>query len=177
LEALGLSYIHTKVPGLCRDTIPDVWVCGLAFDFLPGLTLFLYLTLTYTYVYVYLHSTLFSKRHNDMAFLRRAREWDLDIDHYLNRIVPPSPLRHFPTPVSRFLGYRKEQKPDVGNVLGAWWSFVGAFCGLAVVAAVFNNTESIRGHSPPALIASFVCLLRSSCPLVLNGAFGWGWDA
>jgi CBS-domain-containing membrane protein len=84
-----------------------------------------------------------------------ARDWDLDIDRYLNRIVPPSPLHRLPAPVSRFLGYRKETRQDVGNVLGACWSFLGAFCGLAVVAAVFNNTSSIQWHHPPAMIASF----------------------
>ncbi|KAF2824013.1 hypothetical protein CC86DRAFT_328121 [Ophiobolus disseminans] len=90
-----------------------------------------------------------------MSVFSKAREWDLDIDRYLNRVLPPSPLHKFPTPVSRFLGYRREQRQDVGNVLGAFWSLVGAFCGLAVVAAVFNNTASIHLHHPPALIASF----------------------
>ncbi|XP_014553738.1 hypothetical protein COCVIDRAFT_106836 [Bipolaris victoriae FI3] len=87
--------------------------------------------------------------------LSRAREWDFDIDRYLNRVVVPSPLHRLPAPVSRFLGYRKETRQDVGNVLGAFWSLVGAFCGLAVVAGVFNNTGSIQWHHPPALIASF----------------------
>jgi hypothetical protein len=91
-----------------------------------------------------------------MSVLQRAREWDLDIDRYLNRVVPPSPIHKFPRPVARFLGYRKEKRQDVGNVLGACWSFVGAVCGLAVVAAVFNNTTSIQRHAPPAMIASFV---------------------
>jgi hypothetical protein len=91
-----------------------------------------------------------------MNVLSRAREWDLDIDRYLNRFIPPSPLHKLPTPVSRFLGYRKETRQDVGNVLGAFWSLFGAFSGLAVIAAVFGNTESIQWHQPPALIASFV---------------------
>lgn len=92
----------------------------------------------------------------NMGFLRRVERWNIDIDQYVNRIVPPSPLHRLPEAVSRFLGYRKKQKEDVGNVLGAFWSLVGAFCGLAVIAAVFNNTESVQRHYPPALIASFV---------------------
>lgn len=96
-----------------------------------------------------------------MVFLGNVREWDVDIDRYLNRVIPASPLHNLPTPLSRFLGYRKEARQDVGNVCGAFWSFVGAFCGLAVVAAVFNNTESIQWHQPPALIASFVSQRRS----------------
>ncbi|KAF1957654.1 hypothetical protein CC80DRAFT_515770 [Byssothecium circinans] len=90
-----------------------------------------------------------------MPLLSRAERWDFEIDKYLNRIIPASPLHRLPAPVSRFLGYRKEDKPDVGNVLAAFYSFLGAFCGLAVVAAVFNNVESIRAKHPPALIASF----------------------
>ncbi|KAJ4991743.1 HPP family protein [Stagonosporopsis vannaccii] len=90
-----------------------------------------------------------------MSVFKRAESWHLDIDRYLNRFIPASPLHKLPTPVSRFLGYRKEQQQDVGNILGAFWSLIGAFCGLAVVAAVFNNTESIQQHTPPALIASF----------------------
>ncbi|KAH7386676.1 HPP family-domain-containing protein [Phaeosphaeria sp. MPI-PUGE-AT-0046c] len=85
----------------------------------------------------------------------KARKWDLDIDRYLNRIIPPSPLHKLPTSISRFLGYRKTQEQDVGNILGAFWSMLGAFCGLAVVVAVFNNMHSIELHHPPALIASF----------------------
>lgn len=91
-----------------------------------------------------------------MIVFKESESWHLDIDRYLNRVIPASPLHKLPTPVSRFLGYRKEQKQDVGNVLGAFWSLVGAFCGLAVVAAVFNNTASIQRHAPPAFIASFV---------------------
>ncbi|KAH3940577.1 hypothetical protein HBH53_213640 [Parastagonospora nodorum] len=90
-----------------------------------------------------------------MSVLSKAREWDLDLDRYLNRILPPSPLHRLPAPISRFLGYRKAQRQDVGNVLGASWSMLGAFCGLAVVAAVFNSMSSIQRHHPPALIASF----------------------
>lgn len=113
------------------------------------------------FYYLFRYSALFVDRFwwkvdPNMATLERAREWDLDVDGYLNRVIPPSPLHKLPTPVSRFLGYRKEKRQDVGNVLGAVWSFVGAFCGLAVVAGVFNNTASIQWHQPPALIASFV---------------------
>ncbi|KAF2657449.1 hypothetical protein K491DRAFT_703468 [Lophiostoma macrostomum CBS 122681] len=90
-----------------------------------------------------------------MGLLDDSEAWNLDIDKYINSYIPASPLHHLPTSVSRFLGYRKQQRQDVGNILGAFWSMLGAFCGLAVIAAVFNNTESIQVHTPPALIASF----------------------
>jgi hypothetical protein len=91
--------------------------------------------------------------------LERARKWNYDIDDYLNPVIPLSPLPRFPALLSRFLGYRKEPKPDVGNVLGAWWSLVGAFCGLALITAVFKNSPPIQARHPPAMIASFVCFL------------------
>lgn len=103
-----------------------------------------------------------------MSVLKKAESWHLDIDRYLNRVIPASPLHKLPTPVSRFLGYRREQKQDVGNILGAFWSLVGAFCGLAVVAAVFNNTASIQRHAPPAFIASFVSEQLSCCYISLT---------
>jgi hypothetical protein len=90
-----------------------------------------------------------------MSLLDRTYSWNVDVDYYLNRIIPPSPLARLPPQVSRYLGYRKEQKHDVGNVMGAWWSLLGAFCGLVVVAAIFNNTPSIQAQHPPAIIASF----------------------
>jgi hypothetical protein len=103
-----------------------------------------------------------------MSVFKKAESWHLDIDRYLNRVIPASPLHKLPTPVSRFLGYRKEQKQDVGNILGAFWSLVGAFCGLAVVAAVFNNTASIQRHAPPAFIASFVSRQVPCCHIPLT---------
>lgn len=87
--------------------------------------------------------------------ISRALDWNFDIDHYLNRIVPPSPLPLLPASVAQWFGYRREPKKDVGNILQAFWSCVGAFCGLAVVVAVFNNTSVIQAHHPPVLIASF----------------------
>jgi hypothetical protein len=107
----------------------------------------------------------------EMSVFRNADSWHLDIDRYLNRVIPASPLHKLPTPVSRFLGYRKEQKQDVGNILGAFWSFTGAFCGLAVIAAVFNNTESIQQHAPPAFIASFVSGRTDACIAYLTGLY------
>jgi len=82
-------------------------------------------------------------------------DWNFEVDDYINRFIPASPLHRLPTPISRFLGYRTQKKQDVGNILGAGWSLLGAFCGLAVIAAVFNNTSSIQARHPPALIASF----------------------
>jgi hypothetical protein len=92
-----------------------------------------------------------------LTFIRRAEEVHFDIDEYLNRIIPPSQLHRLPRPISRFLGFRKNPKPDVGNVLIAFWALIGAFGGLVLVAAIFKYSPVIREYNPPVVFASLVC--------------------
>jgi hypothetical protein len=80
---------------------------------------------------------------------------NLDIDRYLNRLVPSSKLHLLPKPVARFLGYRPAPAPPIGNVLVWWWAFIGAFSGLLVVEAVFH-TERFQAEGVPLVIASLV---------------------
>ena len=88
------------------------------------------------------------------------KSWDIDIDRWLNPFVPYNRLSKLPRLISRFLGYRNEPHHDIGNVLVAWWAFVGAFSGVAVIAAVLMIPE-IQKHGVPTAIASFV---RSVAP-------------
>ncbi|KAF2488585.1 hypothetical protein BU16DRAFT_473731 [Lophium mytilinum] len=82
------------------------------------------------------------------------RTRNFNIDRYLNRLVPPSPLHNMPYPIAHFLGYRKTPPKDVGNILGAIFAFIGAFVGLLAIAGLFNYT-SINNLNGPVLIASF----------------------
>jgi hypothetical protein len=82
---------------------------------------------------------------------------NVDIDHYINRIIPRNRLYFLPKPISWFLGYRSEAPPRIGSVLVAWWAFIGAFAGLLVVEAVFM-TDALKSDGAPIVIASFVCL-------------------
>jgi len=82
------------------------------------------------------------------------RSWGFDIDHYLNRIIPPSPLPNLPYPIAHWFGYRKIPPKDVGNIIAAFFAFVGAFAGLLTVAGLFDYT-GIRHLGGPVLIASF----------------------
>jgi len=88
------------------------------------------------------------------------RSWGFDIDHYLNRIIPPSPLPNLPYPIAHWFGYRKIPPKDVGNIIAAFFAFVGAFAGLLTVAGLFDYT-GIRHLGGPVLIASFVCIVFS----------------
>ena len=95
-----------------------------------------------------------------LTFVPRAEDIHFDIDDYLNKIIPPSPLHRLPRPISKFLGYRKDEKPDVGNVVVAFWALTGAFCGLVLVASVMRYSPLIQKYDPPVLFASLV-----RCPL------------
>ncbi|KAA8647668.1 hypothetical protein EYZ11_007374 [Aspergillus tanneri] len=81
--------------------------------------------------------------------------WHVDIDAYLNPFLPGPPWRWLPRPVSHFLGYRGRKPPKaLGNILIAFWSLVGVFCGVLVVAEVSMHVPSFRQNAP-IIVASF----------------------
>jgi hypothetical protein len=68
-----------------------------------------------------------------------------------------SRLSHLPRSISRWLGYRTPghappQSPYVVYV----WSFIGAFCGLATIQAIFERARYFVDRSVPPIIASYV---------------------
>ncbi|KAF3934272.1 hypothetical protein ABW19_dt0202349 [Dactylella cylindrospora] len=83
------------------------------------------------------------------------RESNFDIDDYINPWIPPSPLHHLPPFASRFLGYRAAPHKPIGNLLTAWWSFFGAFCGIAAFSAVVKYTGVFSNVDAPFVIGSF----------------------
>ena len=84
-----------------------------------------------------------------------ANNWHIDIDKHLNPYVPENRISRLPKPVSRFLGYRDSPRKEIGNLLVAVWSFLGAFIGVMVIEAVFM-IPAIHDRGVPILIASFV---------------------
>jgi len=83
-----------------------------------------------------------------------AKDIHFDVDDYLNYFVLPSQLHRLPKPIARFLGYRKEPPPQVGNVLVALWAMLGAFLGLLFVGAVFKFSPVLQSYHPPVVFAS-----------------------
>lgn len=81
----------------------------------------------------------------------------VDIDAFLNPYLPPPPWHHLPQPISRFFGYRKTLAPKpLGNLVIAFWSMIGVFCGVLVVAEVSEHIPSFQAHHAPIIVASFV---------------------
>ncbi|CAG8057664.1 unnamed protein product, partial [Penicillium nalgiovense] len=89
--------------------------------------------------------------HNTMR-LPSASDINLDIDQYTNRIIPSSQVHRLP--ISRFLGHRNSPAREIGDLVVCAWSFVGAFCGILLVAGVFQSSPLIQSHHPPLIIAS-----------------------
>lgn len=86
--------------------------------------------------------------------------FNFDVDHYLNRFVPPNRLDVLPPSIARFLGHRRQdQEKPVGNVLVWFWACLGAFCGILVVEAVYS-APLLRGNGAPVVIGSLVYFFR-----------------
>ena len=81
--------------------------------------------------------------------------WHLDVDRFTNPFTPRNPVYLLPRPLARFLGHRDQPRKEVGNVVVAVWALLGAFIGIAVIAASFKISE-IQKHAPPVIIVSFV---------------------
>ncbi|KAJ5752118.1 hypothetical protein N7520_009035 [Penicillium odoratum] len=87
--------------------------------------------------------------------LSRANTWHFDIDRYLDPLVPAPRWNAVPKPVAYFLGYRAERPKPLGNIVIAFWSLIGAFSGVALVASVSQHVPSFEARHVPAVIGSF----------------------
>ena len=92
--------------------------------------------------------------------LSQVNSWHFDIDRYLNPLIPAPRWHLVPQPVAHFLGYRKETPKPLGNIAIAFWSMLGAFCGVALVAAVSSHVPSFEARDAPAIVGSFVSSLH-----------------
>ena len=98
--------------------------------------------------------------------LKMSPSYHFDIDSYLNRFIPRSRLHLLPKPISHFLGYRSSnslEKGQVGSVLVWFWSFIGAICGILIVAAVFR-VPLLTKDGAPVIIGSLVRSPRHPLP-------------
>lgn len=90
---------------------------------------------------------------------------DFDIDRYVNPFVPRNRLDRLPTPVSRFLGYRKDTFREPPAVLQWFSAFVGAFVGILIIGAIFSFAPGVADKNPPVIVASLgaSAILNYSC--------------
>ncbi|KXN92838.1 hypothetical protein AN958_06415 [Leucoagaricus sp. SymC.cos] len=64
-------------------------------------------------------------------------------------------LAPLPSWVSRWLGYRSAPPPKRPDFIIYIWSFIGAFCGISVIQAVFEQAQYFVERKVPTLVASY----------------------
>lgn len=104
------------------------------------------------------HSKPFLPMGGFSKYVPAASNIHFDIDNYINRICLPSQTHKFPTPIARFLGWRKSPAKPIGNILVALYAFLGAFTGLIVVGATYRYSPLLKEDNIPVLFASLVRL-------------------
>lgn len=85
---------------------------------------------------------------------------DIDIMAAANR------LSRLPAWVSYWLGYRPphaNQNKPLPQYLVCIWSFIGGFCGLAVISATFGHSQYFVERQVPPIVASYVCCHQIFC--------------
>ena len=82
---------------------------------------------------------------------------DFDIDKYIVKILPQPWLQHIPRPISHWVGYRRESPKKRPDVVIWLWTWIGAFCGVAVIEAVFQRNLYFSDRGVPIIVGSFVC--------------------
>lgn len=95
--------------------------------------------------------------------LRDPWSWHVDIDRFINPIIPAPRWHNGPRPIAHMLGHRDKPAKLMGNVLIAFWSLIGAFCGVALVAEVSTHVPAFESRHAPTIIGSFVSRLSSDC--------------
>ena len=99
-----------------------------------------------------------SSRQVEPTVFARISSWHFDIDRYLNPIIPAPRWNVVPAPIAHFLGHRDEAPKPLGNIVRAFWSLIGAFCGVALVASVSKRVSSIDVRDAPVIVGSFVSI-------------------
>lgn len=76
----------------------------------------------------------------------------------------PSRLTHLPPALSRWLGYRASPLRPLPNYIVYFWSFIGAFGGIALVQAVFMQAQYFVRRGAPSVVSSYVRVFPLSLP-------------
>lgn len=72
-----------------------------------------------------------------------------------NHPPPHHRLASWPAWTSRWLGYRATPPPKQPEYIVWLWSFIGAFCGISIIQAVFINAPYFTSRLVPPIIASY----------------------
>ena len=65
-------------------------------------------------------------------------------------------LAYLPSWMGRWLGFRGKQMPPSPSWMVCVYGFIGAFCGLSTIIAIFAHTDYFTIRLVPPIVASFV---------------------
>lgn len=67
-------------------------------------------------------------------------------------------LARLPPWLTRWLGYRSSPPPTRSRYIIWLWSFIGAFCGISLIQAVFGHAQYFIRRGVPSIVASYVSM-------------------
>jgi len=70
-------------------------------------------------------------------------------------MAPPNRLARLPPWISHWLGYRSSPAKKQPVYIIYLWSFIGAFCGLSVLQAIFGHAHYFIDRHVPSIVASY----------------------
>ncbi|KAL5119718.1 hypothetical protein ACEQ8H_002324 [Pleosporales sp. CAS-2024a] len=76
--------------------------------------------------------------------------WDSRVERHIQ-----TGLAHLPTWLGRWLGHRGTSLPPSPSWMVCFYGFIGAFCGLSTIIAIFAHTEYFTIRMVPPIVASF----------------------
>lgn len=77
-------------------------------------------------------------------------------------------MAQLPSWVTRWLGMRSQPPPPQPTWISLLWAFVGAFCGLSVLQAIFAHDSYFTDRGVPQLVASYVWFSPNTPQPTLN---------
>jgi hypothetical protein len=88
------------------------------------------------------------------------KKWsgNFDVDDYLVPILPQPWLHRLPRHISHWLGYRSDTPTKRPDIIILIWTWIGAFCGVSVIEAVFQRNPYFSDRGVPIIVGSFVLL-------------------
>jgi len=66
-----------------------------------------------------------------------------------------NPLSRLPPWLSRWLGFRAQPQAPIPHYIVWLWSFIGSFCGISLIQAVFGQAHYFIERGVPSIVASY----------------------
>jgi hypothetical protein len=79
----------------------------------------------------------------------------VDVDKYLNKVIPHPRYERWPRLISRFFGYRDSAVPVLNDLVLNAWILVSSFAGMIVIQATFKYGKVFQNHHVPYIVPSW----------------------